>query len=300
MATVAFDKLTLERRDAKRRALSGLYLSRLVIFSAIAVGIIVAIIGTILVRGVPALTWDFLSSAPDKGMTAGGIWPQIKGSLLLMAGTFACVLPVGILGGVYLAEYAGRGRWARLIRGAITSLAGTPAVIFGLFGLAVFVISWKLGFSLLAGWLTLSFFALPVIVLSTENAIKLVPESLTEAALSLGLSRWQVLRRVVLPHALPGIVTGIVLSTGRAAGEATPILLTASVYYRGGEPPRGLEILFKGIENLPYHLAEGYRQGGKIPEKTIWGTCLVLMLLVLTINLGAIIVRARARRNRLA
>lgn len=300
MATVVFDPTALERRDAKRRALSGLYLTRQIALAAFAVGVIVAIIGTILVRGIPALSWDFLSSAPTEGMTAGGIWPQIRGSLLLMGGTFAFVLPVGILGGVYLAEYAGSGHWARLIRGCITSLAGTPAIIYGLFGFAVFVISWKMGISLLAGWLTLSIFALPVIVLSTENAIKLVPESLTEAALSLGLSRWQVLRRVVLPHALPGIVTGVVLSSGRAAGEATPILLTAGIYYRSGDPPQGLEMLKKGIENLPYHLAEGYRQGGKIPEKTIWGSCLVLMFLVLVINLGAIIVRARTRRNRLA
>lgn len=290
----------LRKRDQARQQGSTLYRGWLLGATAIALGIIVLILGTILVRGIPALNWQFLSQPPTDGMTGGGIWPQIRGSLVLMGGTFAVVLPVGVLGGVYLAEYAGNGRWVRLVRGAVTSLAGTPAIIYGLFGFAVFVISMKLGISVLAGWLTLATFALPVIVLNTENAIKLVPESLTEAAYALGLSRWQTLYRVVLPHALPGIVTGVVLSSGRAAGEATPILLTAGIYYRSGAAPTGMEMLRKGTENLPYHLAEGYRQGGKIPEKTIWGTCLVLMLLVLVINFAAILIRAKARQKQLA
>lgn len=290
----------LEARDRSRMSGSRLYTGWLNAASLVTVSIILMIIGTILWRGVPAITWEFLSSPPTDGMTAGGIWPMIRGSLLLLAGTFAFVLPVGVLGGIFLAEYAGQGRTVQVIRGCVTSLAGTPAIVYGLFGFAVFVVSLKLHVSLLAGWLTLALFALPVIVLSTENAIKLVPDSLTEGALALGLSKWQVLRRVVLPHALPGIVTGVVLASGRAAGEAAPILLTAGIYFRSGPAPTGMEMLRSGVENLPYHLAEGYRQGGKIPEKTIWGTCLVLMLTVLFINLGAIIVRARARRKQLA
>ena len=294
------DESQLQARDRARQGQSGRYSFGIIAASALTVALIVAIIGTILFRGVPALSWEFLTSAPSEGMTAGGIWPQIKGSLLLMGGTFAVVLPVGVLAGVFLAEYAGNGRAVQIIRACVTSLAGTPAIIYGLFGFAVFVISMKMGYCLLAGWLTLGLFALPVIVLSTENAIKLVPDSLAEAALALGLSKWQAMWRVTLPNALPGIVTGVVLATGRAAGEAAPILLTAGIYFRSGPSPTGLDLIKSGVENLPYHLAEGYRQGGKIPEKTIWGTCLVLMLLVLVINMGAIVLRARSRRKRLA
>ncbi|MBC8066325.1 MAG: ABC transporter permease subunit [Chlorobia bacterium] len=186
------------------------------------------------------------------------------------------------------------------MRGCVTSLAGTPSVIYGLFGLAVFVLAFGWKISLLAGWATLAIFAMPVIVLSTEQAIKMVPDSLIEGAFALGLTKWQTLWKVVLPNALPGIVTGLVLSSGRAAGDAAPIFLTAGIYFRSGDPPQGLDMVKSGIENLPYHLAEGYRQGGNIPPNIIWGTCLSLLLLVLFINLGAILVRARARRKSLA
>lgn len=293
-------KKVLAARDARRNRQSRLYSGWLSFCMGLIGLVILIIIGTILVKGVPAINWEFLSAGPSEGMSKGGIWPQIKGSLLLMVGTFLFVLPVGVLGGVFLAEYAGNGRIARLIRGCVTSLAGTPSVIYGLFGLAVFVLAlgWKI--SLLAGWATLAVFAMPVIVLSTEQAIKMVPDSLVEGALALGLTKWQVMWRVVLPNALPGIVTGVVLSSGRAAGEAAPIFLTAGIYYRSGDPPQGWDMVKSGIENLPYHLAEGYRQGGTIPQNIIWGTCLTLLLMVLFINLGAILIRARSRRKRLA
>lgn len=300
LGAYGLDSGQLKARDRSRVGGSRLYSGWLVGASALTLAIIAAILGTILVKGVPAISWEFVSSPPTEGMTAGGIWPMIRGSLLLIAGTFAFVLPVGVFGGIFLSEYAGNGKATQAIRGCVTSLAGTPAIVYGLFGFAVFVVSLKLGVSLLAGWLTLALFALPVIVLSTENAIKLVPDTLTEGALALGLSKWQTLWRVVLPNALPGIVTGVVLASGRAAGEAAPILLTAGLYYRSGNPPTGFEALKSGVENLPYHLAEGYRQGGKIPESNIWGTCLMLMFIVLFINLGAIIIRARSRRKRLA
>ncbi len=290
----------LSARDARRTSSSKLYAGWLG-FCMMLIGlVIVAIIGTILVKGVPALSWEFLSTAPKEGMSQGGIWPQIKGSILLMAGTFLFVLPVGVLGGVFLAEYSGGGKLAQIIRGCVTSLAGTPSIIYGLFGLAVFVLAFGWKISLLSGWATLAVFAMPVIVLSTEQAIKNVPDSLLEGALALGLTKWQTIYRVILPNALPGIVTGMVLSSGRAAGEAAPIFLTAGIYFRSGDPPQGMEMVKSGIENLPYHLAEGYRQGGNIPQNIIWGTCLTLLLLVLLINLGAILVRAQVRRKRLA
>ncbi len=258
---------------------------------------ILALILTIAAKGLPAMSWEFLSAAPKEGMKEGGIWPMLRGSILLMAGTLIIVLPVGVFGGIFLSEYAGTSRFAYTVRACVVALAGTPSVIYGLFGLAVFVLLLTKHTSLVAGWLTLAMFALPVIVLTTESAIKSVPESFVEAGVSLGMSKWQVIRRVVLPSAIPGIVTGVVLSTGRAAGEAPPILLTAGIYYSTAQLSFDFEMLKKPVANLPYHLAEGYRQGSVIPEKIIWGTCLTLMLLVLLINLAAIIVRAKARRK---
>lgn len=270
------------------------------LLKGIAIGclvMILAIITLIVVKGVPAMSIEFLTQPPREGMSAGGIYPMIRGSLLLMVGTLVVVLPIGVLGGVFLAEYAGNGWLSRIVRASMSSLSGTPSVIYGLFGLAVFVLMMNLGVSLLAGCLTLALFTLPMVVFATENAVKSVPESFSEVGIALGMTRWQVIWKIVLPQALPGILTGVVLSTGRAAGEAPPILLTAGIYYATGQLATGWNILKEPVANLPYHLAEGYRQGGVIPEDIVWGTCLTLMLLVLSINIWAIIMRARVRRK---
>lgn len=299
------DRATLDSRDAKRKAVSTLYVRAISLVSLVICAGIVLLIATILVRGLPAINWEFLSKPPVEGMSAGGIWPMIRGTLLLLFGTLIFSLPLGILAGICLAEYAGQNRFTRLMRASVTSLAGTPSIVYGLFGLAIFVLMFKLGMSLLAGWLTLTVFALPVIVLATENAIRQVPDSLVDGGIALGLSKWQTIRQIVLPHALPGILTGIVLSVGRAAGEAPPILLTAGIYFASEAAEESKKSLLQEVTdtikepvaNLPYHLAEGYRQGGTIPERIIWGTCLVLCALILMINLVAIIVRARQRRK---
>ncbi len=284
-------------RCFRRRLADRVFIAILCGVALLSVAVVLAIIGIIIVKGLPIISLRFLTSPPQEGMTAGGIYPMIRGSVLLMVGTLVIVLPVGILGGVFLAEYAGNNVFSRFIHASIASLAGTPSVIFGLFGLAVFVLMMKMGVSLLAGCLTLALFTLPAVVFTTENAIRLVPESFIEAGMALGLSRWQILWKIVLPNAVPGILTGVVLSTGRAAGEAPPILLTAGIYYATGALPRGWDILKQPVANLPYHLAEGYRQGGVIPEAIVWGTCLTLMLFVLTINIWAIVVRTRVRRK---
>lgn len=284
-------------RRTRRQMKDKLFVWMLSGVALLSILMVMGIIGLIVGKGLPTISWSFLTSPPREGMTAGGIYPMIRGSVLLMVGTLIIVLPIGILGGVFLAEYAGKNVFSRFIHASIASLAGTPSVIFGLFGLAVFVLMMKLGVSLLAGCLTLALFTLPAVVFTTENAIRAVPESFIEAGLALGLSRWQILWKIVLPNAMPGILTGIVLSTGRAAGEAPPILLTAGIYYATGSLPSGWEILKKPVANLPYHLAEGYRQGGVIPEEIVWGTCLTLMLFVLLINIWAIIVRTVVRRK---
>ncbi|MBV6457104.1 MAG: Phosphate transport system permease protein PstA [Fimbriimonadaceae bacterium] len=296
METLVLQHSDLTARDRARKRADGLWAGSISLVGIAVALMILCLIGYIVARGLPAMTWEFLSQPPIEGMSRGGIWPMIRGSLLLMAGTLIIVLPIGILGGICLAEYAGQNAITRLMRACVTSLAGTPSIIYGLFGLAIFVIMMKMGVSLMAGWLTLSLLALPVIILSTEQAIKAVPDSLVEGSLALGLSRWQTMAKVVLPNAMPGILTGVVLSTGRAAGEAPPILLTAGIYFSSGPLVFGWETLHQPVANLPYHLAEGYRQGGVIPERIIWGTCLSLLLLVLFINLGAIIVRSRLRK----
>ena len=296
MAVVA-QAPVLVRRDARRRRANGLYTRFVGIAGAGTSAVILLLMATILFKGLPAINWEFLSCPPTNGMTAGGIWPMIRGSILLMVGAFVVALPLGVLAGVCLAEYAGQSRFTRLMRASVTSLAGTPSIVYGLFGLAIFVLKFHMKISLLAGCCTLGLFALPVIVLTTDQAIRAVPSSFIDGGLALGLSRWQTIRRIVLPNALPGILTGVVLASGRAAGEAPPILLTAGIYYASGALTWGWDMLRRPVANLPYHLAEGYRQGGVIPERTIWGTCLTLMLFVLLINLASLIVRARVRRR---
>lgn len=289
--------IELETRDRSRLRRDGLHRVAIGGVGLLLLAMIIALIGTIVLRGIGAISWEFLSQPPSDGMTAGGIWPMIRGSLLLMGGAFGLALPIGVLAGIFLAEYAGHSRWATPVRSAVTSLAGTPSIIYGLFGMAVFVLMFKFGVSLLAGWLTLATMALPLIVLTTDQAIRSVPDAIVDGALALGLTRSQAMFRVVLPLALPGILTGVVLATSRAAGEAPPILLTAGIYYSTVTPRLSLDTLTQPVANLPYHLAEAYRQSTVIPEKTVWGTCLVLMSFVLLVNFTAVLVRTRYRKR---
>ncbi len=295
VAAPRIDEAALIRRDEWRTLKGRLYCLLTASIATLLCAAIVGIIGTIVLKGSPAISWEFLSGPPTEGMSAGGIWPMLRGSILLMLGTLVIAPAIGISGGIWLAEYVGNGRLARTLLAMVSTLAGTPSIIIGLFGLAIFVLKFGLGFSLVAGWLTLALMSIPVIVLTTEQAIRSVPDSFAEAALAMGLSKWQTVRRVLLPNALSGIMTGLVLAAGRAAGEAPPILLTAGLYYSTEKLTLGLDTLSKPVANLPYHLAEGYRQGGVIPEKLIWGTCLSLMAFVLIVNLGAILVRTGAR-----
>lgn len=288
------------RRDHRRQFWSQLFRGLMMVISFAVVALVVGLIGTIVVKGAGKLNWEFLTQRPAEFMAAGGIGTMVKGSLLLLGGTLLVVLPLGILGGIFLAEYAGRSKWVDTARALTTSLAGTPSIVYGLFGLAIFVLMFKLNTSLLAGWLTLGMMAIPVVVLNTEQAIRSVPSNQIDAAIGLGMTRWQTMAKVVIPQAMPGILTGIVLASGRAAGEAPPILLTAGIFYATSEAPFGWQTLREPVMNLPYHLSEGYRQPKTVPEDIVWGTCLVLVLMVLLVNLAAIIVRARLRRRRTA
>ena len=254
----------------------------------------VAVIGVILVRGAEGLSWEFLTSMPTQGMRAGGIFPAIVGTLELVGLTVLFALPTGVSAAIYLTEYAADSWVTRLVRLAIVNLSGVPSVVYGLFGLGVFVIFCGFGTSLLAGALTLALMTLPVIITASEEALRSVPQSFREVSYSLGASRWQTVRHAVLPFAVPGIMTGTILGVSRAAGETAPILFTVAAFYL----PRLPRSMFDQAMALPYHLYVITTQIPNIPPAQRYGTALVLLLLVLSLNLSAVMLRAHFRRRR--
>jgi len=255
---------------------------------------IVLVVGYIAVVGAPAITVDFLASAPHDGMRAGGIWPAIVGTLYLTLGTGVIAVPLGIAAAIYLAEYAKDNRLTRAIRIAIINLAGIPSVVYGLFGLGLFVLFLRFGTSIVAGCLTLSIMTLPVIISTAEEALRAVPQSFRVVSISLGGTKWQTIRRVVLPEALPGILTGVILGLERAAGETAPILFTAAAFFL----PRLPNSIFDATMALPYHLFVISTQVPGMPLKVQYGTALVLLTFVLSMNLIATMIRSRARARR--
>ncbi len=246
-------------------------------------------------NGWRAITWTFLTQAPKDSMTKGGILPCIVGTLGLSLGAIIVAFPIGIASAIYLNEYARPGRILRLIRLGINNLAGVPSVVFGLFGLAFFCIYLKMGVSLLAGALTLGAMTLPVIIGASEEALKAVPDTYREASLGLGATKLQTIFRVVLPTALPGILTGGILGISRAAGETAPIMFTAAVFFS----PRMPSSVFDEIMALPYHIYVLATAGTEIEatRPLQYGTALVLIALVLGLNLAAILWRARLRKR---
>lgn len=246
-------------------------------------------------NGISAITWEFLTDVPRDSMTKGGILPCIVGTVLMSLGAILVAMPVGVASAVYLNEYARPGKMLRIIRLGINNLAGVPSVVFGLFGLAFFVTFLKMGVSLAAGALTLGALTLPVIIGSTEEALKSVPDTYREASLGLGASKWQTIYRVVLPAAMPGILTGGILGLSRAAGETAPIMFTAAVFFTPDLPSS----VFSEIMALPYHIYVLATAGTNIEatRPLQYGTSLVLISLVLGMNLVAIIWRSRLRRN---
>lgn len=239
---------------------------------AFTIGVTVAIVAIIVWRGLPSISAEFLFGMPTHNMTEGGIWPAIWGTILLTVGTALFALPLGVGAGVYLAEYARRGRGTRMIRLSIANMAGVPSIVYGLFGLSLFVIVMRYGVSLLSGSLTLAALTLPVIITATEEALRQVPQDLRQASLALGATKLRTVWRVVLPAAAPGIVTGTILGLSRAAGETAPILFTAAAFY--APLPRGP---FDQVMALPYHLYIMATQALRPSPMIIWGTALVLV-----------------------
>ena len=266
-----------------------LFLATLLI--VIPVGLIVVVI---IQKGLPAINWQFLSDIPRQGMRAGGIFPAIVGTLYLVSGAILFALPIGLLSAVYLSEYAKDNILTRIIKLAIVNLAGVPSVVYGLFGLALFVVFLKFGASILAGSLTLGIMILPVIITTSSEALESVPQSFREVSLSLGASKWQTIKRIVLPNAIPGILTGTILGLGRAAGETAPILFTVAAFYL----PQLPKSIFDQAMALPYHLYVISTQVPNVDEKIRYGTALVLLTLVLFVNLVAIIIRYKFRKKK--
>lgn len=264
-----------------------LFLATLLII--VPVGIIILII---VKKGLPAITWQFLTDIPRHGMRAGGIFPAIVGTMYLVLGAIAFALPIGVLAAIYLSEYARDNLMNRLVKLAIVNLAGVPSVVYGLFGLALFVIFFRFGASIIAGSLTLGIMILPLIITASREALESVPDSFREVSLSLGASKWQTIRHIVLPNAIPGIITGTILGIGRAAGETAPILFTVAAFYL----PRLPQSLFDQAMALPYHLFVISTQVPNVDEKVRYGTAFVLLALVLVMNLIAIVIRYRFRK----
>ena len=274
---------------SQKIAFSFLFLATLLLI--IPVGLIVVII---VEKGITAITWQFLTDIPRQGMRAGGIFPAIVGTVYLVVGAIIFALPIGLLAAVYLSEYARDNLLSRMIRLAIVNLAGVPSVVYGLFGLALFVIYFRLGTSILSGSLTLGIMILPIIITTSREALESVPYSFREVSRSLGASKWQTIRHIVLPNALPGILTGTILGLGRAAGETAPILFTVAAFYL----PQLPKSLFDQAMALPYHLYVISTQVPNVDEKIRYGTALVLLTLVLCMNLVAIIIRYRFRKKK--
>lgn len=255
---------------------------------------IVLVVGSILVRGMAALDWEFLTTMPLDGMKAGGILPAIVGTLWLLAGTALVCIPVGLGGAIYLAEYASDNWFTRAIRLALVNLAGIPSIVYGLFGLGLFVLFLRLGTSIVAACLTLAIMTLPVIISTSEEALRAVPVEFRTVSASLGGSRWQGIRNIVLPQALPGIITGVILGLLRAAGETAPILFTGAAFFL----PRLPRSLMDPTMALPYHLYVITTQVPGMPAEIQYGTALTLLLLVLSLNVVATMIRDYFRRRR--
>jgi len=282
--------LRLNAKTSEKIAFALLSLAALTV-----VGFVLIILGYIIYNGYNAISIEFLTEMPRNMMTQGGIYPAIVGTLLLIIGSMSVALPMGIMAAIYLKEYAENNLITWTIEMAISNLAGTPSVVFGLFGLALFVKYFGFGPSILSASLTLALLILPVIVRSSEEALLAVPNEYRESSLALGISKWQTIRHVVLPSAIPGMVTGSILSIGRVAGETAPILLTGAAYFL----PKLPESIYSQFMALPYHLFVLATAGTNIAKTSPiqYGTALVLLIIVLILNTIAVLIRRHYRQK---
>ncbi len=282
----------VEQVSRRSQRVSTLVKVLLAILTVLVLGIILALIVYIFVRGIPAINWGFLTQEPTDNMTAGGILPAILGTLWLVVATALFVIPIGIGAGMYLSEYAAKSKVSRFIHLAISNMAGVPSIVYGLFGLALFVMLMAMGRCILAGALTLTCLTLPVVITSTEEAMQQIPQDLRQASLALGATRLQTTCRVVLPAAVPGIATGTILGLSRAAGETAPIMLTAVAF----SAPIAVGLMDQTMA-LPYHIYIMAMQSTADADGVIWGSALVLVFGVCVLNVIVAAWRARQRKK---
>jgi phosphate transport system permease protein len=271
------------RKKKQRRQAFAFWTFGILSFSIVA--ILVVILSFILFHGFKAISWDFISKMPEDGMTKGGIYPAIIGTLYLVGGSMLFAFPIGVMSGIYINEYAKEGFLKRFIQMMTNNLAGVPSIVFGLFGMSLFVNKLKFGDSILAGSLTLGLLALPVVIRTTEEALRAIDNSFRHGSMALGSAKWQTTKRVVLPMAFPNIITGLILSIGRVSGETAPILFTVAAYFL----PKLPHSIFDQVMALPYHLYVISTSGTNIEaSRTMaYGTALVLIIIVLIANLLA-------------
>jgi phosphate transport system permease protein len=274
------------REQVSQRHIEKIAFAIIIGAAVIVLAILVIILQDIIIKGLPAISWEFLTQTPRDLGRAGGIYPAIVGTLDLVTGAILIALPLGVGAAIYLVEYTREGRVTRLIRTGVDLLNGTPSIVFGLFGFAFLVLFIGLGVSLIAGQITLALMVLPMVIRTTEESLKSIPQSLREGSLALGATKWQTIRKVVLPPAVPGIVTGAILSIGRAAGETAPIMFTAVIFSSRFLP----DSLFEPVMALPYHL---YILATNVPGASTnqYGTALVLLIMVIGFYSVAIVVR---------
>lgn len=284
----------MKSNSSKRYTIQRIGFAGLTVLALATVALILAVILFIFRQGLSAISTDFIFGFPSNGMRSGGIFPAIVGTILLTIGTAIFCVPIGIGAAVFLSEYATENRLTKLIRLAIINLAGIPSVVYGLFGLGLFVIAMQLGVSIVAASLTLGIMTLPVIISTAEEALRAVPQEFRVVSRSLGATQWQTIRRIVLPQAIPGILTGVILGLERAAGETAPILFTGAAFYL----PRLPTSPFDATMALPYHLFVISTQVPGMPVSIQYGTALVLLVFVLGMNIIATVIRSRARARR--
>lgn len=275
--------------DLKKRTSQKFAFGFFTLLSYLVVAILFVILGFIIIKGGSVISWDFLTKAPEEGMTKGGIFPAIVGTFYLIVGSSIISFPIGIMSGIYMNEYATNGKVVRFIRIMTNNLSGVPSVVFGLFGMSLFVNALGWGDSIIAGSFTLALMSLPLIIRTTEEALKSIDDSFRHGSLALGATKLQTIRRVVLPMAFPNIITGLILSVGRVSGETAPILFTVAAYFLPQLPGS----IFDQCMALPYHLYVISTSGTDIEasRSMAYGTALVLIAIVLVVNLLANLLR---------
>ena len=275
--------------DLKKRTSQKFAFGFFTLLSYLVVAILFVILGFIIIKGGSVISWDFLTKAPEEGMTKGGIFPAIVGTFYLIVGSSIISFPIGIMSGIYMNEYATNGKVVRFIRIMTNNLSGVPSVVFGLFGMSLFVNALGWGDSIIAGSFTLALMSLPLIIRTTEEALKSIDDSFRHGSLALGATKLQTIRLVVLPMAFPNIITGLILSVGRVSGETAPILFTVAAYFLPQLPGS----IFDQCMALPYHLYVISTSGTDIEASRgmAYGTALVLIAIVLVVNLLANLLR---------